>query len=475
MCMSTDRMQRLQNEPAERERPESGPILLSVEEIALKLKEAAQFIGQRVVGREEVIEQAFCALLTGEHMLLQSRTGVGKTLLAEQIFAMFEGARVFRIQASKEQQPDSYFGGLDLELLKRGILQHNTEGSLVESEFGFIDEIFDANDFTLRALLSLLNERRLIRGVHHQPARIHTVIAATNYLRVSEVTEAILDRFLYKALILPDKDPYMQFKIAQKYLIHGGKPATPSRKIPFAELKYMHSIITGTNPAVTIRIRPEDLYFANLVVRHFEHMRNRALRESHRGHAADEYREFYISPRTQAKSLDLLRALALLRARTHVTHEDISKLYFIFATVGVPEEIALFKKSFETIQNSLVSSNGLEQIATLLAFETLLQHIRQDRSILEQPLGELATTPIRRTFIEWFKETFGGVDRTVAQNRRQLEQFIAEFIPTTEEVRELKLAVERLMMRVFQEIERDQARSEERRRRHEQHGSFSDQ
>jgi hypothetical protein len=117
----------------------------------------------------------------------------------------------------------------------------------------------------------------------------------------------------------------------------------------------------------------------------------------------------------------------------------------------------------------------LEQIATLLAFETLLQHIRQDRSILEQPLGELGTTPIRRTFIEWFKETFGGVDRTVAQNRRQLEQFIAEFIPTTEEVRELKLAVERLMMRVFQEIERDQARAEERRRRHEQHGSLSDQ
>lgn len=265
---------------------DNQPILLSVEEIALKLKEAAQFIGQRVVNRDEIIEQAFCALLTGEHLLLQSRTGVGKTLLAEQIFAMFEGARVFRIQASKEQQPDSYFGGLDLELLKRGILKHNTEGSLVESEFGFIDEIFDANDFTLRALLSLLNERRLIRGTHHQPARIHTVIAATNYLRVSEVTEAILDRFLYKALILPDKEPYVQFKIAQKYLVHGGKPAEPPRKIPFAELKYMHTIITGNNPTITITIRPEDLYFANLVIRHFEHLRNRAIRESNRGAAA---------------------------------------------------------------------------------------------------------------------------------------------------------------------------------------------
>lgn len=447
---------------------DNQPILLSVEEIALKLKEAAQFIGQRVINREEVIEQAFCALLTGEHLLLQSRTGVGKTLLAEQIFAMFEGAHVFRIQASKEQQPDSYFGGLDLELLKRGILKHNTDGSLVESEFGFIDEIFDANDFTLRALLSLLNERRLIRGTHQQPARIHTVIAATNYLRVSEVTEAILDRFLYKALILPDKEPYVQFKIAQKYLVHGGKPAEPPRKIPFAELKYMHAIITGNNPNITITIRPEDLYFANLVIRHFEHLRNRAIRESNRGRSSQEYREFYISPRTQAKSLDLLRALALLRARTQVTHEDISKLYFIFATVGVPEEISLFKKSFETIQNSLISSNGFEQIATLLAFETLLQHIRQDRSMLEQPLGELATTPIRRTFIEWFKETFGGVDKTVAQNRRQLEQFIADFVPATEEVRELKLAVERLMTRIFQEIEREQARQEERRQRWQQ-------
>ncbi|MCS7000154.1 MAG: AAA family ATPase [Bacteroidota bacterium] len=452
---------------------EHQPILLSVEEIALKLKEAAQFIGQRVINRDEVIEQAFCALLTGEHLLLQSRTGVGKTLLAEQIFAMFEGARVFRIQASKEQQPDSYFGGLDLELLKKGILKHNTEGSLVESEFGFIDEIFDANDFTLRALLSLLNERRLIRGTHHQPARIHTVIAATNYLRVSEVTEAILDRFVYKALILPDKEPYVQFKIAQKYLVHGGKPAEPPRKIPFSELKYMHTIITGNNPDITITIRPEDLYFANLVIRHFEHLRNRALRESNRGRSAEQIREFYISPRTQAKSIDLLRALALLRARTYVTHEDISKLYFIFATVGVPEEIALFKKAFETIQNSLTSSNGFEQIATLLAFETLLQHIRQDRSILEQPLGELATTPIRRTFIEWFKETFGGVDKTVAHNRRQLEQFIADFVPATEEVRELKIAVERLMTRVFQEIERDQAREAERQRRRQELSSNS--
>ena len=149
---------------------EQRDVIGSIEEVAVQLKTAARFIGKRVINREEVIEQAICALLTGEHLLLQSRTGAGKSLLAEQVFSAFEGARIFRVQASKEQQPDTYFGGLDLELLKTGRIQHNTAGSLVESEFGFIDEIFDANDFTLRALLSLLNERRLMRGVQNVPS-----------------------------------------------------------------------------------------------------------------------------------------------------------------------------------------------------------------------------------------------------------------------------------------------------------------
>src|ERR1035437_7989648 len=75
--------------------------------IIADLKEALEFVQQRVVNREEVIEQIFLALLIGEHILIESRTGVGKTLLAEQVFRMFEGARTFKVQASKEQQPDT--------------------------------------------------------------------------------------------------------------------------------------------------------------------------------------------------------------------------------------------------------------------------------------------------------------------------------------------------------------------------------
>ena len=95
---------------------------LNIQQIILKLQDAIDFVNRRVINREEVTEQIFCALLTGEHALIQSRTGVGKSLMVEQIFKMFTGAHYFKVQASKEQQPDTYFGALDIEELRKGRL-----------------------------------------------------------------------------------------------------------------------------------------------------------------------------------------------------------------------------------------------------------------------------------------------------------------------------------------------------------------
>ena len=88
----------------------AGPTFNSQQTI-LDLQDAIEFVNRRVINRADVVEQIFCALLTGEHALIQSRTGVGKSLLTEQVFMMFRGARYFKVQASKEQQPDTYFGG----------------------------------------------------------------------------------------------------------------------------------------------------------------------------------------------------------------------------------------------------------------------------------------------------------------------------------------------------------------------------
>lgn len=424
---------------------------INTEQIIEDLRTAIEFVERRVINRTDVIEQIICALLTREHALIQSRTGAGKSLLAGQIFAMFEGAHVFKVQASKEQQPDTYFGGLDLEELKRGRLIHNIEGSLVDSEFGFIDEIFDANDYTLRALLTALNERALSRGVQHVMAKIHSVIAATNYLRVSEVTEAVLDRFLYKSLIFPDKVPLVQYQISQTYLEHGGNAIYPKKRFPYSTLLTVTRIIKGEDEKMQIAIAPEIIFFANLVIRYYEMQRNRLIHEKPHEHA--QQKDYYISPRTQTKALDLLRAVAFLQGRDHVVKEDVKKLWYLFCTVGIAEQKALFKKSYETLLHQYDASKGLEKLKSLLDLQELLDKLNANPSLLKKPITEIEDIVVKRSLVEWAKETLGITDANAEHNRRMLEGYLKSIIPVTEEIKELKQRQEAEVKELFQPIE----------------------
>lgn len=415
--------------------PESTPGTLDIQKTILDLQDAIEFVNKRVINRTDIIEQLFCAILTGEHALIQSRTGVGKTLLTEQIFLMFSGARYFKVQASKEQQPDTYFGGLDVEELKRGRIIHNTAGSLVESEFGFIDEIFDANDFTLRALLSLLNERRLVLGVQQQKSVIHTVLAATNYLRITEITEALLDRFIYQSVVFPDKDPFVQYRISQQYLQHGGQPAEPPKKISFQVLHAVWQVCTGTSQQHTITIAPDVVYYTNLVIRYYEELRNRQLAQR-----PDVLpgRDFYISPRRQMKSFDLLRAIAFMHGRSSVTLEDIEKLYVLFTTVGIEEERQIWNKACSTLSHQFGATHAFEQLRTLLEFKTLLDELRAHPELLQQPITSIENVSVKRTLREWARETFGAAEMQVENNRRLLTEFLEKFQPATDEIRDLR-------------------------------------
>ena len=414
------------------------------------LKEALEFVEERMVNRSEVISQAFLALLIGEHLLIESRTGVGKTLLAEQVFRMFEGARTFKVQASKEQQPDTYFGGLLLEELKQGRIIHNTTGSLVESEFGFIDEIFDANDYTLRALLSLLNERQLVRGMQRMPSSIHTVVAATNYLRISEITEALMDRFMFKALIHPDKDAYHQFKISQQYLKNLGNTIEPPKKVQYADLAYASRIVKGEVPEYQISVSPDIVYFMNLVIRHYEIQRNRLLHDRpHESHL--KTKDYYISPRTQAKSLDVVRAIAFLHGRTNVIKEDIPRLHLLLCTSGVAEERALFQRSYDTLIQLFQVSGAFDQLTALLTLDDVLTRLKHDPSLMSKPIDALEATPTKRSIVTWAKETLGVTDGTAGSKRRLAEGFLQSIHPATEDLKALKAHLEKEIKVVFSE------------------------
>ncbi len=142
-------------------------------------------IGEIVINRGEIVKQAIYAILTGEHMLLLSRTGMAKSYLASSIFNIFEGARLFSSQASKDQTPDNYFGPYNIEEFRRGRIRHNIKGSIIEANLVFLDEFFDASDVVLRSLLSVLNERKFINGSEQIDAAVHTAIATAKYMRMN--------------------------------------------------------------------------------------------------------------------------------------------------------------------------------------------------------------------------------------------------------------------------------------------------
>ena len=137
--------------------------------VAELINENIRFVSENVLGRDEVIRQSFYALITGEHQIIVSRTGMAKSLLARQIFSCFDGADMFEKQLTKDTMPENLFGAYDIESMKKGKMIHNVEGSLVLSHFAFLDEIFDANDMLLRSLLSRFCAQ--LWGVAVSPAR----------------------------------------------------------------------------------------------------------------------------------------------------------------------------------------------------------------------------------------------------------------------------------------------------------------
>jgi len=299
------------------------------------INKAIEFISTQILGREQIIRQSFFALMTGEHQLLVSRTGMAKSMLARQIFACFDGAVIFEKQLTKDTMPDNLFGAYDIEAMKRGKMIHNVEGSLVLAHFAFLDEIFDANDMLLRSLLSLLNEKQLVNGeqIIHSP--LQSVIAAANYIRVTEILEAVLDRFLYKSYIPENKNLYFQHSIDTVYQKNFGTIQMPEKKIGLNDF----TLVKGLIKSKAIEIPSYILLLKNHILRQYI--------DDTREQVPDK-RNFTISDRTTAKSQDLLRASAILGGRPQANESDLDNLHYMICTLGRDEDKARFNKISST-------------------------------------------------------------------------------------------------------------------------------
>jgi len=390
-------------------------------------------VGERVIGRGDIIRQAIYAILTGEHMLLLSRTGMAKSYLATSVFNIFEGARIFTAQASKDQTPDNYFGPYNIDEFRKGRIRHNIKGSIIEANLVFLDEFFDASDVVLRSLLSVLNERKFINGSEQIDAAVHTTIATANYMRMNEVTEAVLDRFTYKSIIPEDNNIYNQLLIDQTYTMSRGKALEPEKKIFFNQILFLHDIITNRHRDITIVV-PEFIYFMKnvFVTKFVSEMRKND-------------QNFFISPRKQAKLGDFLRASALVNNRFTVNMDDVRDMYLALCTLNSYTSIKNLDKSekdlyldvFQKTMNHFKANGSLAQIEFLLGVRSIFEEIKNDPKKRDMILKKSSLLDNLKNL---FKQVFTGKRKEDDDEitLESLKKSVFEVNSSVEEVNELK-------------------------------------
>ena len=385
--------------------------------IAEQINGCIRFVGENVLGREEVIKQSFYALITGEHQIIVSRTGMAKSLLARQIFSCFDDAYVFEKQLTKDTMPENLFGAYDMESMKKGKMIHNVEGSLVLSHFAFLDEIFDANDMLLRSLLSLLNEKQLVNGEQIVNSTLHSAIAAANYVRITEIMEAVLDRFLYKSYLPENNDLFFQYSIDHVYQDHFGKVAIPEKRLTLGQLSFVKNVIKSRQIDIPLYL----LFLKNYILnKYVEETRN----------VVSDLQDYTISDRKRVKVQDTLRASAVLDGRHQVEDRDLDNLHYVVCTIGRDEgKIRLHKitsaarnyfrqdkKVLENVFDAISilniikaseNSETLQSDATFINIKNRLEKVsRSENSIFKEYINRIKQTFMTLSRENYISETF---------------------------------------------------------------------
>lgn len=305
-----------------------------------------------ILERDAELMQIRLALLTKQHVLLQGRTGTAKSLLVRRTLNNIlidqkdsdPKPSVFAIQMAKGMGDEYLFGGINVKEMKEsGKIIHVLDGMFPRKRFAFIDEVFDASDNTLRAMLEVLNERTFTRGPQREKASLHTAILTSNYRRENEVTEAILDRILFKAEVKKVTEPKARMAM---YLTHLAAKDKETLSIPAMSYNVLSRLVSATN---RVKMSEETLELYDEVIREFE--------EQGRG---------YISDRKANVVLGVLRAAALLEGRDEVNLDDLEALRFVLvvANDAKQEEVLMnvMKKTIGVMKDRQVQVRQLDLV-----------------------------------------------------------------------------------------------------------------
>ncbi len=179
-----------------------------------KLKKIRSDLRSRYFERDDVIDGAFCALLTGSHLLLIGPPGTAKSQLANEICRKITGARYFQWLLTKFTTPEELFGAVSLKGLENDEYRRVTSGKLPEAHIAFLDEVFKASSSILNTLLTIMNERIFYNGTEKVRIPLISLFGASNELPSEEdELEALYDRFLLRYVVDYIKEDFRFLKM----------------------------------------------------------------------------------------------------------------------------------------------------------------------------------------------------------------------------------------------------------------------
>ena len=166
-----------------------------IKEAADRLRENIQKV---IVGKDEVIDLAFVAVLCEGHLLIEDVPGIGKTTLARALAASL-GCTFRRIQFTPDLLPSDVTG---LSWFNQKEQSFEFRPGPIMSQVVLADEINRATPRTQSSLLEAMQERQItVDGVTRPLPRPFLVLATQNPVELEgtfPLPEAQIDRFLLR-------------------------------------------------------------------------------------------------------------------------------------------------------------------------------------------------------------------------------------------------------------------------------------
>ena len=270
-----------------------------------RTNELLEQMNQVIVGKAEVLEKVWMAVLANGHILLDDVPGVGKTTLAVALGKAL-GMRYHRLQLTPDVLPSDIVGFSVYDKAGGGF--RYMPGIVNDSNLLLADEINRTSSKTQSALLEAMEERQVtVDGTAHPLPEPFLVIATENHVGAAGtqlLPQAQLDRFLIRLHIgYPDFESQMQ-------ILRTHRLENPVEKVrPVADCA---QVLQMQQQAAQVTMKDSILsYITRLTM---------ASQQT-------ELLELGISPRGAIAVGRMARACAFVRGRDYVIPVDVREIF----------------------------------------------------------------------------------------------------------------------------------------------------